>query len=58
MTLTLLTSVELFVKKRPSTFSYLVGSVTICVTFWSINISAKSLYRLHYLQFCFDLGML
>ena len=58
MTLTLLISIELFVMKSPSTLSYLVGSVTICVTFWSINMSAKSLYRLRYLQFCFDVGML
>ena len=58
MTLTLLTSVELLVKKTPSAFSYLVGSVTICATFWSINMSAKSLYRLLYLQLCFDVGML
>ena len=30
-----LKSVEFFVKKISSTFSYLKGSVTICVKFWS-----------------------
>ena len=46
MVATLLISFELFVGKKSSIFSYLVGSVTICVRFWPANKSAKSLFCL------------